>query len=213
MRLVVVGATGRTGTPLVAAADAAGHEVIAFVRDVDRFEVPLDRVTVVAGDAYVGNGLEEAVTGADAVVCVLGQQPDSPDDLRTVAGENVTDAMAGAGVDRYVTLVSADVSLREESADPPVIERLLGPAGSFVAEKSAIDDACHHVDRVVEYDLDWTVVRSVSVTDGPPSGACEHGSLDPRPDDEIRRPDLVQFLLRVVEEGRYVRELPVVRGE
>lgn len=212
MRLVVVGATGRTGTPLVVAADAAGHDVIAFVRDVDNLHVSLDRVTVVAGDAYVGNGLDEAVAGADAVICVLGQQDDSPDDLRTVAGENVTEAMAAVGVERYVTLVSADVSLQEESSRPAIVERLLSGTGSILAEQSTIEDACQHVERVVECDIDWTVVRAVSVTDGPETGEYEHGSLDPRPDDDIRRPDLVEFLLRVVEEDLYVRDLPVVRG-
>lgn len=63
MRIAVLGATGRTGRPLV------------------------------EGDAYSGKGVERALAGdddpVDAVVSVLGQTGDGPDALLTEAGRHV----------------------------------------------------------------------------------------------------------------------------
>lgn len=89
MRIAVFGATGRTGVPLVEQALERGHEVVAFARSPGKLGVDNPDLTVVEGDAYSGEGVAEAVAGADAVVSVLGQSSDGPDDLLTVAGDHV----------------------------------------------------------------------------------------------------------------------------
>ncbi|PSQ58127.1 NmrA family protein [Halobacteriales archaeon SW_7_71_33] len=100
MRVTVFGATGRTGRPLVEQAVERDHEVVAFARSPGDVE-PRDGVTVVEGDAYTGTGVSEAVADSDAVVSVLGQTGDGPDDLLTVAGDHVLGAMTEHGVDRF----------------------------------------------------------------------------------------------------------------
>jgi len=162
MRITVFGATGRTGRPLVARALDRGHEVVAFARSAAKVDREDPDLTVVEGDAYTGEGVAEAVAGADAVVSVLGQTDEGPDDLLTVAGENVLDAMDEAGDDRFVTLVGAGV--RQEGESVTLSGRVMGALLKLLARR-VLEDARTHVEQVRATDLDWTVVRAPRLTD------------------------------------------------
>ena len=130
MRIAVFGATGRTGRSLVEQALERGHEVVVFVRDPAGLPSAVrdDRVTVVEGDAYTGDGVDRAVGGdgvpVDAVVSVLGQTSEGPEDLLTEAGEHILAAMAEHDVDRIVTLVGAGV--REEGESVSLGGKVMG---------------------------------------------------------------------------------------
>jgi putative NADH-flavin reductase len=209
MRITVLGASGRTGVPLVEQALDRGHEVVAFVRSRDRLPADLldrDGVTVVAGDAYTGDGVAEAVEGADVVVSVLGQSKGSPDDLLTVAGDHVVEAMGDAGVDRFVTLVGAGV--REEGEAVPFSGKVMGAVLKFVASE-VLADAEVHVERVRDSDLRWTIVRAPRLTDATGTGTYRAGDI-PLGFESIARADVARFLLDVVEGEQFVGELPKV---
>jgi putative NADH-flavin reductase len=61
MKILVVGAAGKTGTTVVEQALAAGHEVTAFVHHADGYDVAGD-VRVVAGDAADGVAISHALS-------------------------------------------------------------------------------------------------------------------------------------------------------
>lgn len=127
MEIAVFGATGRTGRPLIEQALERGHRVIAFARSADAISGSLcthESLLVVEGDAYTGSGVAEAIVGGtknsrgngvNAVVSVLGQASSGPDDLLTVAGWHILEAMNNYGVDRFITLVGAGVREEGES--------------------------------------------------------------------------------------------------
>lgn len=71
-------------------------------------------MTVVKGDAYTDEGVADAVEGADAVISVIGSTENSPNDLITVAGENIVDAMYDANASRFVTLIGGSVDEPKE---------------------------------------------------------------------------------------------------
>jgi nucleoside-diphosphate-sugar epimerase len=71
MRIAVLGAGGGLGRNVVDAARAAGHSVVALIRDPGRAELPVD-VPVVAGDAMHVDDVVRAADGADAAMfCVM----------------------------------------------------------------------------------------------------------------------------------------------
>lgn len=207
MKLTVFGATGRTGAPLVDQALAAGHDVTAFVRDLDKLELEDDRLTVVEGDAYTGEGVATAVDGCDAVLSVIGQSKTSPSDLQTTAGGHILDAMADADVDRFVTLTGAGV--RHEDDEVSLGGKAMGMMLKLLA-RDVLEDARDHVADVRERDIRWTVVRAPRLTEGDYTGEYRHGALSLGMGASISRADVADFLLRVVVEDDYVHEMPQV---
>jgi putative NADH-flavin reductase len=214
MHVAVFGATGRTGRPLVEQAVERGHEVVAFARDRDDLPAVRDdeAVTVVAGDAYTGEGVAEAVAPVgdpvDAVVSVLGQTSAGPDDLLTVAGRHVREAMDEHGVDRYVTLVGAGV--REDGESVSLGGKVMGTFLKLVSGE-VLADAEAHVDDVRASDLCWTVVRAPRLTEGAHTGQFRHGTdlvLGMR--DAAARANVAQFVLDCLAEELYVGEMPKV---
>ena len=102
MRIAIAGATGLIGRQLAAAATDAGHEVVAIARET-------------GFDLLVGDGLDDALAGADVVVDVT-QSPTLDEkeatDFFTTVATNIGRAATAAGVTRTVVLsiVGADKS-------------------------------------------------------------------------------------------------------
>lgn len=206
MKLAVFGATGRTGRPLVAQALERGHEVVAFVRDPSKFDVEDNRFDVVTGDAYTGEGVTEAIEGTDAVVSVLGQTSEGPDDLLTVAGGHIMDSMERLGVNRFVTLVGAAV--RTEDEEVSLGGRIMGALLKLL-NRQALEDAKAHAADVRNRDLDWTVVRAPRLTGDGLTGDYRTGDIQLGME-SVARADVADFILNCVEENLYVRELPKI---
>lgn len=71
MRIAVLGAGGGLGRNVVDAACAAGHDVVALVRDPKRAALPPE-VTTIVGDALRADDVARAMAGADATMfCVM----------------------------------------------------------------------------------------------------------------------------------------------
>lgn len=205
MRITVLGATGRTGRPLIDLAVERGHEVVAFARSPADVE-PRDGVTVVGGDAYTGEGVSEAVAGADAVVSVMGQTGDGPDDLLTAAGDHILSAMDEHGVERFVTLVGAGV--REPDEAVSLSGRVMGAALKLLA-REVLADAATHVERLRDTDLAWTVVRAPRLTDGEGTGDYRAGDIA-LGFESVARADVARFILDCLDDESHVRESPNV---
>ena len=70
MKVLVIGAGGKSGEALVNEALAAGHKVTAFVRGAAQYKKA--KVRVVAGDVLDAAAVDVAVAGQDAVIDALG---------------------------------------------------------------------------------------------------------------------------------------------
>lgn len=221
--MLVFGATGRTGIPLVEQALERGHGVVAFARDAEDVPAALrdhDSLRVVEGDAYTGAGVSDAVAGrsadgdaetVDAVVSVLGQASSGPDDLLTQAGRHVLDAMEESGVDRFVTLVGAGV--REDGESVSLGGKVMGSLLRVLAG-DVLDDAKDHAEMVRSSDRRWTIVRGPRLTEGEHTGRFRHGTdLELGMRDTAARANVAHFILDCLEADRYVGEMPKVADE
>ena len=215
MRIAVFGATGRTGRPLVEQAVERGHEVVAFVRDATGLPSTLrndDRVGVVEGDAYTGEGVDHAIAGGgdpvDAVVSVLGQTSDGPDDLLTEAGRHMLAATRRHGVERVVTLVGAGV--REDGESVSLGGRAMNALLKLLAG-SVLEDARTQVELIKDGDARWTVVRGPRLTEEAHTGQFRHEadlSLGVR--DTAARANVAEFIVDCLEDDLYVHEMPKI---
>jgi uncharacterized protein YbjT (DUF2867 family) len=105
MRVLVTGATGFVGGRLVPALVEAGHDVVALVRDPDRYDAP-EGVTVRSGDLLEPGSFETALEGVEAAYYLVHSMRAGQDyaerDRR--AAHNFAKAADEHGVDRVVYL-------------------------------------------------------------------------------------------------------------
>ena len=130
--ILVTGATGNVGRPLVAGLLADGAQVRALTRDPAAAGFP-PGVAVTGGDYAAPGIFAEAVRGADAVFVNIGA-------LREHAGKLIA-AARGAGVSKIVMLSS--IAVRDEG------DQVL----SLGRQHKAVEDA------VKAAGVDWTILR------------------------------------------------------
>jgi uncharacterized protein YbjT (DUF2867 family) len=94
MKITVMGASGQIGSKVVALLNAAGHQTVAASRDT-------------GADVLTGNGLAQALTGADVLVDVVNSPNFDDDpvlDFFTRSTNNQVTAAKAADVGHYVAL-------------------------------------------------------------------------------------------------------------
>jgi len=208
MKLLVLGATGRTGRELLAGALRQGHEVTALARDPSRLTVHDDRLRVCAGSAADPDTVDKAVAGQDAVLCALG--PTSArelvhSELMRASVSALLGAMERHGVRRLILLSALGVG--ESARDAPRIPRfafgtILRRVGK---DKERAEDA------VQASRLEWTILYPPALTNGPATGGYRHGeSLKLSGSPKISRADVAQLMLAQLTDDRYVRKGAIV---
>jgi len=198
MKVVVFGASGRTGRLLVDGALARGHDVTAFVRAPDKLGVLRDRVRVVKGDVLDGGAVSDAVDGQEAALVALGVAMKKGDPAVNAQGTlNVIRSMQRYDVRRLVVLSAGGTQQGPDPNLPWVFERVVKPL--FL--KHAFADLRRMETSVRQSELDWTIVRaSGGLTDGPARGEyrAEPGYSLPG-GKKIARADVAAFMLDELE--------------
>jgi uncharacterized protein YbjT (DUF2867 family) len=160
MNLVVLGATGRTGSLVVEQALAAGHTVTALVRSPQKVTAANPNLRVIAGEATDTSAVARALEGADAIISTLGGGG-------SVIADSTAAIVAAArqtGVRRVVVLSSWLVERDRMDA----VTRLLtgfGMAG-MIKDKSVGEQLLR------QSNLDWTIVYASPLSDGPATGSA-----------------------------------------
>jgi uncharacterized protein YbjT (DUF2867 family) len=164
VRLVVLGATGKTGRLLVDRSIERGHEVVAYVR---RPEALAERpgLRVIGGQLTDEPALASALAGAHGLLSTIG-----PKRLRDLVGADlmqrmlphVAAAMAAAGVRRLVLLSAFGVG-DTVSAASPMARTVFRTAVRSVYRDKEIAEA-----RLASAGLEVTTVYPVVLKGGPP---------------------------------------------
>jgi putative NADH-flavin reductase len=203
MRLLIVGANGRTGRILARLALQRGHAVTGLYRAGTGPADDAAGVRAVTGDVLTPETLAPALAGQDAVISLLSPRPRVNGRVYVEGTRNLADAAVRAGVLRFVA-----VSAEGAGVDPrtlPFIYRLV--LRIPVMARLYPDIARMERELEAREDLDWTIVAPAVLTDEPPAGeyrvetaAVVPGGL------RVSRSDLAEFLLRTAETGAHVHE-------
>lgn len=195
MRIVAIGANGRTGREVVRQALGHGHSVVAFARNPDSVEPEHERLVRARGDVRDLDSLRVALTDADAVICAIGDKPAGSVDTYSIGIGNIMQAMVESGVSR-ISVVSAAGTFARNDRNLSVGYRLM----VRTVLRGLYDDLERMEQSIMASGLEWTIVRPAGLTDEPQSGHYrigEHG----RPlqaGSRIPRPDVAAFLLKAV---------------
>lgn len=163
MKVVVFGATGKTGDHCWRKAVAASHDVTVFGRSVER-RFAQEQVRRVQGDVLDAQAVSQAVAGQDAVLVCLG--PIGLKDRVTLStgAANIRDAMLAHGVRRLVFVSAAGVG--DSWARIPWYSKAL----FSTMLKTVLAEHAREEEIFADDQLDWTAVRAAVLTGKPGTG-------------------------------------------
>ena len=207
MNIALLGGTGATGSHLIDQALERGHHVRALARDPQALGGRPAGLEVVRGDALDGGAVREAVSGAEAVLSVLGHRRDSPPDLLRRATGHVVAAMRATGARRLVVLTGAGV--RDPSDRPKPVDRAFGVALRLVSRK-LLEDSVKMAEAIRAGDLEWVIVRAPRLTEGPRGVDAYVGPVGPASGTRAARATVAAFMLDQLETDAHLRTSPVV---
>jgi len=211
MRLLLLGATGRTGRQILAQALQQGHAVTALVRDASRLAEGGPALTAVEGLVTDPAAVAAAMPGHDAVLCALGSANPREllgTDLMRTSLRNLTDAMSHHGV-RRIVLLSA-LGAGDSAAYAPLPLRL-----TFRTAFRAVGRDKDAAERILRgSDLDWTIVYPPRLGDGPPAGSLRHGvEMRVTGMPTVSRAGVAHLMLDLLQDAASIRtSISVTRG-
>jgi len=165
VKVIVFGATGKTGRHVVTATLEGGHRVTAFGRSVDRLDISDDALETFKGDVFDRESVGRAVAGHDAAIVCLGSTGLRDKTTLATGTRTVVDAMVEHGADRLVVLSAAGVD--DSWKQIPWSSRLL----FRTMLRNVFAD--HHAQEAIvkQSPLDWTIVRAAVLKDDPATGS------------------------------------------
>jgi putative NADH-flavin reductase len=208
MRILIVGASHGIGLEATRQALEAGHDVRAFARSAPTMPLTHERLEKCRGDALDEGDVGNALDGVNAVLQTLGiaaTQMFRPVTLFSAATRVLIAAMQARDVRRLVAVTGFGAGASKASIS--VLQRWPYELvfGRAYADKSVQE-------RLIEASgLDWTIVRPGVLTGGPRTrryrvldepSAWRNGI--------ISRADVADFLVKQLEDRRYVRKAPVL---
>ena len=204
MKILVFGATGKTGIAIVKQALEKDHEVTAFVRDPGRLPIKHEHLNIIAGNVLDPDTVTQVVQGQDAIVCALGSRDLKKTSIRTDSTENIINAMKANAVQRFV-VVSA-MGIGESWGTLSLVNKLF----FAVFLKSAREDHESQEALVKKSGLDWTIIRPSGRTDTPRTGLYDVGEQISAKTSRISSADVADSILKELEEDNWIRKAVTV---
>jgi uncharacterized protein YbjT (DUF2867 family) len=200
MRILLLGATGHTGSHVLDLTLARGHQVTAFVRSPAKLGRAHASLQAVQGDPLDTKSLAAALARHDAVISTLG--PSARETLRpntrmTDWGRSTVTAMKGAGVKRLAILSAA------------LLFPIPGVGAAFV--KWLLRHHMRDLDvmegLVRESGLAWTIARPPRLVEAPDEAYRDEAGALPDGARVVSFRAVAKFLVDAVDHGAHVGEV------
>ena len=168
MNITVFGATGGTGTALVAQALAAGHEVTAVVRDPARMKVARHpRLRVVTADVMDPASIAPALAGTDAAVNTVGPHGLGRTTIQQDSVRSILQAMHQAGARR---LLHVSGSSTVDDGESWYMRFPVKPLARATFLGNSCTDMRGAESLIRASDMDWTIFRPPALNSKPARG-------------------------------------------
>ena len=203
LKLVIFGATGLIGRPLLEQALAAGHDVTVLVRTPSAITTTHERLHVVAGEVTKAEDVARALEGAEAAITTIGpraKQP--PGTLISDATRNIIAGMKQHGGKRLVFtsgLIMAD-------GQGIAWFRRIGIAIFRALNGALYRDKLIAEPLVKDSGLDWVTVRPPAIDGGKARGTYRIGEHLGIRLDTMSANDVAKALLDQVVDATYVHK-------
>lgn len=201
MKLIVFGATGSIGIPLVKQALEQGHSVTAFTRNPQKLAaLPHPDLRIVTGDILNPTDVEKAVQGQDCVLCTIGDG--NRGSVRAAGTKNIIWAMQTAGIKRLICQTTLGLGDSRGNLNFLWKHLMFG-----LLLKKAFRDHQLQEHYLFDSNLDYTIVRPSAFTNSEANGNYKVG-FDGRLKKlslKIARADVAGFMLQQLQSNEYVQ--------
>ena len=209
MKILLLGATGRTGKLVIEEALKKGHEISAIARDPVKLKE--FNIEITAGTPYDYETVEKAITGCEAVVNTLNVSRKSdglwaplraPKDMISRSASNAITAMKKSGIKRFVALSTLGAG-RSWKTFPAFMKFMV----SISSLKPAFIDHGRQEELLEKSSLDFTVCRAPILSDEPnDNGVVASPEGEPPANRYLSRRSAAEFFIRIIESGEYIRQ-------
>jgi nucleoside-diphosphate-sugar epimerase len=202
MKIVIFGASGRTGSIILEMALTEGHYVTAYIRSKRSIVKRHANLKYVVGQLNDNQKLKEAISGADACFSALGGNSlihHSPEIIEGI--DSIVNVMESEGVKRFIYLSS--IGAGESRSYMPLPLRFL------IADlilRVPLADHTKNENRIYKSSLQWTVIRPGGLNDNDVtdiiSYGCEKTHLIGSP--SISRASVAVFMLQQLTDLQFI---------
>jgi uncharacterized protein YbjT (DUF2867 family) len=213
-RILILGATGRTGQITVELALAKGYAVTALVRNPDKIKFKSDSLEVMKGLPTNIEDVRQAMKGCNVVISLLSALSDKesfsikkispPHTLKKSIG-NALQVMREYGVKRILTLSSIGAGNSFEYA--PWFMKVIIKLTNF---KIVFADHNAQESLIQNSGLDWTIARPVGLNENENIGELVvNYSKTPKPF-KMSRKQLAKFFIDNVDSETFSGKIPML---
>lgn len=199
MKIIIFGASGKTGKLLVEQALSDNHRVTAFVRNPSNLNISNPNLVIVQGDATDASDVKKAILGHDAVISTLGTNTG----LRktTILHEmtqNIAQGMKEQQVSRIAYMASAGIDKEIPGFIGKITIKLLG---------NVLDDHHNAVAVLKDNNLQWTIARPLGLNDKQFTGTYRKEAIGvPKGGRAISRADVADFLYQAIVNEEFIHQ-------
>jgi uncharacterized protein YbjT (DUF2867 family) len=213
-RILIYGATGRTGQIAMEYALKKGYAVTALVRSPNKITFKSDNLTIINGLPTNIEDVRKAMKGCDFVVNVLSALSEkesisfkkitAPHTLKIMM-ENTIAVMNEFATKRIISLSSIGVGNSYQYA--PWFMKFFIKISNF---KIVFADHNEQEQLLINSNLDWTIVRPVALNNNETEGQLiVNYDKTPSPF-KMSRKHLAQFIIDNLEETEFTHKTPIL---
>ncbi len=162
MKIIVIGANGKTGSLVVQQALDKGFRVTAYIRRPGTLAIDHQNLKIVVGELNEIFKLKNALEGADACISTLGGTSLKEHSTEIIEGiDNIVMLMEELNIPRFIYLSSIGVG--ESRKMMPFLIRFFITKLLF---QIPFADHLENEQRIMNSNIEWTIVRPGSLTEG-----------------------------------------------
>ena len=216
MKILLFGATGRTGRIILQKALKDGHEVTAIVRDPSKINGT--KANIVQGSPYDKKTVQKAMAGCDAVINTLNisrtsdspwAKLRSPKDLISRTAQNAIDAMKENNTKRII--VMSTIGAGESKKKLPFIVKLVVGCSNL---RHAFKDHTRQEEILANSDRNWTVIRFPMLTEEEGENEILVNMNDgTKINRNINRETVARFILSILGDEKYYKKVIAISNK
>lgn len=209
MKILLLGATGRTGKQIIKAALKRGHKISAIARNPEKLKDY--NIDIIQGTPYEYDIVEKGINGCEAIINTLNVSRKSdnpwsplaaPRDMISKSASNAIKAMEKSDIKRFVALGAIGAGRSWKKA-PGILKFII----SISNLRFAFRDHGKQEEILENSDVDYTICRAPMLSDkknatgvvATPEGQKPAGMV-------LSRNSAAEFFLDIIEKNEYIRE-------